>query len=65
VKAELEKRKVGGFNAAVIEMFDDGRSPVVHLDDDVVFQIEFKKEGMIPHHQGAIEMARTAQQSAK
>lgn len=47
VKAEMEKRGVGGFNAAVIEMFDDGRSPLVHLDDDVVFQLEFRKEGMV------------------
>lgn len=46
VKAELTKRGVGGFNAAVIEMFDDGRSPIVHLDDDVQFRMEFRKEGL-------------------
>lgn len=47
VKAEMDKRGVKGFNAAVIEMFDDGRNPIVHLDDGVVFQLEFKKEGMV------------------
>ncbi|MDD3896902.1 MAG: hypothetical protein PHU04_03615 [Candidatus Peribacteraceae bacterium] len=46
VKTEMEKRGVKGFKAAVIEMFDDSRSPIVHLDDDVVFQFEFKEEGI-------------------
>ncbi len=56
VKAEMDKRGVKGFNAAVIEMFDDARNPIVHLDDDVQFRLEFKtKDKFDPSEVGKVK----------
>ena len=46
VKREMESRKIGGFNAVLIEFFDDGREAKFYFDDEVQYRIHFRKAGM-------------------
>lgn len=55
IKPELNRRGRFDFRAAIIEMFDDGRDPIVHLDSEAKFMLGFRQGSVSESDVGKIK----------